>query len=181
MTQTSLFDDDDQTAVGWGERNLRQLRAGDPWPEPVALLPGDPERCERRRPNGDPIYDKCDLTLDHDGDHAELAYADTEPRKRVRHLWAADPPGVRAQWLQYRQQTQSLIDTRTRYEILLEDATLSDDAFDEALRRIPKTPIPTWEEWTQGQHRQPGPLMPELPDPRLHLVRSEDGLAPGLG
>lgn len=143
MTQTSLFDDDEQLAGGWSERNLRRLQIGDPWPEPVLLVPDN--RCERRRPGGDLTYDRCSLTLEHEGEHAEIGFSDVEPRDRVRYVWKADPPQVRSQWVQYRRQTQGLLDARTARSIALDQ----DQPVTAELDDLASRPVPYWEDWIQ--------------------------------
>lgn len=116
-------------------------------------------RCERRRPGGDPVYDLCDRVLGHTGDHAQGRFTDRPSRYITGATWADRSP-QREEWDRYREQTSPLRAQRNLEADAIERAESNTD-LENALRAHAQIEIPTWEQWRslpEGSAR-PGPEM----------------------
>jgi hypothetical protein len=123
-------------------------------------MPGSPDRCGRRRPGGDPIYERCDRALAHDGPHADVRFSDGPERYLVGRSWTVEAD--EASWLRYRQQTQPLLDQRRAAQLAAEQAD-DERAFEDALvvaAAAEHVLIPTFEQW--ALLHAPRPLPPSI-------------------
>lgn len=139
----------------------RPLPPGTPWPDPEPpRMPGSPDWCGHRKPGGDPIYERCDRALAHDGPHADVRFSDGPERHLVGRSWTAE--AHRTSWLRYRQQTQPLLDQRNATHLAAEQAD-DEQTFEDALAAAAEhSPIPTFEQWTLLHAPQPLPHSIEL-------------------
>lgn len=138
QAQPALFDTTDL-------QQPPRLRPGDPWPDPEMPLPGECNRCGRRRPGGDPVYDLCDRMLGHTGDHAHGRFTDSPSRYITGTTWTERSP-EQEEWNRYRQHTNPLRAQRNLEEIAIECAD-SDTDFENAFSARTEIEIPTWEQW----------------------------------